>query len=123
MGKKRRKYRKKQYKRKPVYSDLLNESFVLQMGQYYPERHKENLKKLRQRYAEFSTDDIDSFYRLACKLGATAEDYGDKILKNEITFECAKEILESDFYDFSNEIISHALNYGIDLAKVRENME
>ena len=47
---------------------LHSDSYAFQQGQFYPERHQANVRRLHQKYPEFPLSEVDAIYREACRI-------------------------------------------------------
>lgn len=47
---------------------IYDHAFCLQEGEYYPQHHLANVRTLRERYPEYSAEEVDAIYRQACRI-------------------------------------------------------
>ena len=90
-------------------SSLFEDAYRLQEGQFYPERHQANVKKLCEKYPQHSFSEIDAVYREACRIDFEIQ---ERVGKSKLSKGAREEILdwlENEFHGFSRELLLRAI--------------
>jgi hypothetical protein len=88
---------------------IYDDAFSLQEGEYWPEHHIANVKRLSQRYPEYSRDEVDAIYRKACTLEPEIEKWIGTLELSEGSRSELLEWLADQFYGFTNKSFLWAL--------------
>jgi hypothetical protein len=111
-------------KKRSQYRDLtsiLDEAYWLQRGQFYPERHEQNIHKLVKKYPGYTKNEIDFFYRIAIHLDEVAENLANKVYTDSGYKEEALDYLQIVFFHFSSELRKDALQIHLDNLSLARN--
>lgn len=90
-------------------SSLPDDAYLFQYGQFYPERHEANLRRLRKKYPAHSAAEIDAIYREARAIdSALQEEIGAAHLSPGARA-LLLEWLEERFPRFSRSVLADAI--------------
>jgi len=79
------------------------DAYQYQQGEFYPEHHRANVQRLREKYPTFSQSEIDGIYRQACHIDFEVRQRVGAAQLSEQAREELLEWLEDNFYGFSRQ--------------------
>ena len=105
----------------PRVTTFLDTAFGYQIGQFYPERHEENLKKLSEQFNDYDSELIDCLYRYSILLGSQASSLAEKVYHRYLSEEEALSHLAVEFKSFSKGTRDWALENALDVYTVTKD--
>lgn len=101
-------------------TSFLDTAYEYQRGQFYPERHEENLQRLAIEFPIYDKDLRDCLYRLAVHLDTTSANLASGVAAESFSKEDGLEQLSVSFFHFSETTRQRALDHAIDILATRE---
>ncbi len=88
---------------------LHSDAYSLQQGEFYPEHHQANVRRLHRKYPNFSLSEIDAIYREACRIDFEARKQVGATKLSKQAKEELMDWLEDHFYGFGRESFLQAI--------------
>ena len=93
---------------------FFDEAYNLLRGQFYPERHLQNLKLLGEQFSEFPAAIVDALYRFSIHLDTSVITYVKDIQDGKTSRKEAIKILKVTYQYFSDSTIETAIDWNSD---------
>jgi len=92
-------------------TEFLDEAYHLQRGEYRPETHAENLKRLADMYPDIPSVIQDQLYRFTITLDTCSKSFAERIATGDIEKAEALSELSITYRHFSKSTLEFALDW------------
>jgi len=89
---------------------LYSDAYSFQQGEFHPEHHQANVRRLHEKYPGFTLSEIDTIYRQACRIEFEIQEQIGRSQLSEEAREKLLEWLEDHFHGFSRKSFLQAID-------------